>query len=142
MEKVTKKDMFMVIRKMAEDGNMHIEDFAENITDTMVVEFCDSEIEKLEKKKAKAQETAAAKKAEGDALTAAVRAAMSTTDFESIADIAAKVVIEGEEVTASKVQYRLTQLVKNGEAENGDVKVEGGEGQKTRTIKAYRLLNN
>ena len=139
MEKVTKKDMFMAIRKMAEDGNMHIEDFAENITDSMVIEFCDSEIEKLEKKKAKAQETAAAKKAEGDALTAAVRAAMSTTDFEPIADIAAKVVIEGEEVTASKVQYRLTQLVKNGEAEKQDIEVVDGDNKK-RKIKGYKLI--
>ena len=141
MEKVTKKDMFMAIRKMAEDGNMHIEDFAENITDTMVVEFCDSEIEKLEKKKAKAQETAAAKKAEGDALTAAVRTAMSTTDFESIADIAAKVVIEGEEVTASKVQYRLTQLVKNQIAEKDQITIPATEGQKARKIMGYRLIN-
>ena len=141
MEKITKKDMFMAIRKMAEDGNMHIEDFAEDITDTMVVEFCDSEIEKLEKKKAKAQETAAAKKAEGDALTAAVRAAMSTTDFESIADIAAKVVIEGEEVTASKVQYRLTQLVKNQIAEKDQITIPATEGQKARKIMGYRLIN-
>ena len=141
MEKVTKKDMFMAIRKMAEDGNMHIEDFAENITDTMVVEFCDSEIEKLEKKKAKAQETAAAKKAEGDALTAAVRVAMSTTDFEPIADIAAKVVIEGEEVTASKVQYRLTQLVKNQIAEKDQITIPAIEGQKARKIMGYRLIN-
>lgn len=141
MEKITKKDMFMAIRKMAEDGNMHIEDFAEGITDTMVVEFCDNEVEKLEKKAAKAKETAATKKAEGDALTAAVRVAMSTTDFESIADIAAKVVIEDEEVTASKVTYRLTNLVKAGIAEKEQITIPATDGNKARKVQAYRLAS-
>jgi hypothetical protein len=139
MEKITKREVFVAIMKMAQDGNMHIEDFAEGLTDAAVVEFCANEIEHLDKKAAKAKETAANKKAEGDALTNAVRTVMSTTDFESIATIAARVEIEGEEVTASKVQYRLTQLVKNGEAEKQDVEIVDGDNKK-RKVKGYRLI--
>lgn len=139
MEKITKREVFVAIMKMAQDGNMHIEDFAEGLTDAAIVEFCANEIEHLDKKAAKAKETAANKKAEGDALTDAVRMVMSTTDFEPIATIAARVEIEGEEVTASKVQYRLTQLVKNGEAEKQDVEVVDGDNKK-RKIKGYRLI--
>ena len=139
MEKITKREVFVAIMKMAQDGNMHIEDFAEGLTDAAIVEFCANEIEHLDKKAAKAKETAANKKAEGDALTSAIRAVMSTTDFEPIATIAVKVDIEGEEVTASKVQYRLTQLVKNGEAEKQDVEIVDGDNKK-RKIKGYRLI--
>lgn len=139
MEKITKREVFVAIMKMAQDGNMHIEDFAEGLTDAAIVEFCANEIEHLDKKAAKAKETAANKKAEGDALTDAVRMVMSTTDFEPIATIAARVEVEGEEVTASKVQYRLTQLVKNGEAEKQDVEVVDGDNKK-RKIKGYRLI--
>ena len=139
MEKITKREVFVAIMKMAQDGNMHIEDFAEGLTDAAIAEFCTNEIEHLDKKAAKAKETAANKKAEGDALTDAVRMVMSTTDFEPIATIAARVEIEGEEVTASKVQYRLTQLVKNGEAEKQDVEVVDGDNKK-RKIKGYRLI--
>lgn len=139
MEKITKREVFVAIMKMAQDGNMHIEDFAEGLTDAAIVEFCANEIEHLDKKAAKAKETAANKKAEGDALTNAVRMVMSTTDFEPIATIAARVEVEGEEVTASKVQYRLTQLVKNGEAEKQDVEVVDGDNKK-RKIKGYRLI--
>ena len=139
MEKITKREVFVAIMKMAQDGNMHIEDFAEGLTDAAIVEFCANEIEHLDKKAAKAKETAANKKAEGDALTNAVRTVMSTTDFESIAAIAARVEIEGEEVTASKVQYRLTQLVKNGKAEKQDVEIVDGDNKK-RKVKGYRLI--
>lgn len=139
MEKITKREVFVAIMKMAQDGNMHIEDFAEGLTDAAIVEFCANEIEHLDKKAAKAKETAANKKAEGDALTSAIRAVMSTTDFEPIATIAVRVEVEGEEVTASKVQYRLTQLVKNGEAEKQDVEVVDGDNKK-RKIKGYRLI--
>ena len=97
-----------------------------------------SEIALLDKKAAKAKETAAKKRAEGDELTDAVRAALSNEQLEPIADIAAR--IEGEDVTVSKVTYRLTQLVKNGEAEKGEISIPGGEGVKARKIMGYRLI--
>ena len=63
---------------------------------------------------------------------------MSTEDFEPIADIAAR--IEGEDVTVAKVTYRLTQLVKNGEAEKQELTIPGGEGQKARKVQGYKLI--
>ena len=136
MEKITKREMFEAIKGLAESGALHMVDFNENITDEAVAEFCENEIALLDKKAAKAKERAATKKAEGDELTEAVRAAMSAEEFEPIADIAAR--IEGEDVTVAKVQYRLTQLVKNGEAEKEQITIPGGEGQKARKIMAYR----
>jgi crotonobetainyl-CoA:carnitine CoA-transferase CaiB-like acyl-CoA transferase len=129
MEKITKREMFEAIIALATGGEMKYEAEA-------FVNFCENEIALLDKKAAKAKERAATKKAEGDELTDAVRAAMSAEEFEPIADIAAR--IEGEDVTVAKVQYRLTQLVKNGEAEKEQITVPGGEGQKARKIMAYR----
>ena len=134
-KKITKREMFEAIKTGCTTGEW-------TVSDVEVAEFCDNEIALLDKKAIKAKERAAEKRAAGDELTDAVRAAL-TDEFAIIADIAAKVAeTYGEDATVARVTYRLTQLVKNGEAENGDVKVEGGEGQKTRTIKAYRILNN
>ena len=134
-KKITKREMYEAIKTGCTTGEW-------TVSDAEIVEFCDNEIALLDKKAIKAKERAAEKRAAGDELTDAVRAAL-TDEFAIIADIAAKVAeTYGEDATVARVTYRLTQLVKNGEAENGDVKVEGGEGQKTRTIKAYRLLNN
>ena len=134
-KKITKREMFEAIKAGCTTGEW-------TVSDIEVAEFCDNEIALLDKKAIKAKERAAEKKAAGDELTDAVRAAL-TDEFAIIADIAAKVAeTYGEDATIARVTYRLTQLVKNGEAENGDVKVEGGEGQKTRTIKAYRILND
>ena len=134
-KKITKREMFEAIKAGCTTGEW-------TVSDVEVAEFCENEIALLDKKAIKAKERAAEKRAAGDELTDAVRAAL-TDEFTIIADIAAKVAeTYGEDATIARVTYRLTQLVKNGEAENGDVKVEGGEGQKTRTIKAYRLLND
>lgn len=134
-KKITKREMYEAIKTGCTTGEW-------TVSDVEIAEFCDNEIALLDKKAIKAKERAAEKRAAGDELTDAVRAAL-TDEFTIIADIAAKVAeTYGEDATVARVTYRLTQLVKNGEAENGDVKVEGGEGQKTRTIKAYRLLND
>ena len=131
MEKITKREMFEAIIALATGGEMKYEAEA-------FVNFCENEIALLDKKAVKAKERAATKKAEGDELTEAVRASMSTEEFEPIAEIAAH--IEGEDVTIAKVQYRLTQLVKNGEAVKEQITVAGGEGQKARKIMAYKLI--
>ena len=136
MKKITKRDMYEAIKGLADSGALHMQDFNEDISDSAVAEFCEKEIALLDKKAAKAKETAAKKKAEGDELTDAVRAVLSPDEFQSIADVAAQ--IEGEDVTVSKVTYRLTQLVRNGEAEKQEISVAGGEGQKSRKIMAYR----
>jgi hypothetical protein len=133
-KKITKREMFEAIKAGCTTGNWTVDS-------TEVAEFCENEIALLDKKAAKAKERQAEKKAAGDELTDAVKAAL-TDEFTVIADIAAKVAeTYGEDATVAKVTYRLGQLVKNGEAENTDVKVPGGEGVKARTIKGYRLLN-
>lgn len=132
-KKITKREMYEAIKTGCTTGEW-------TVSDVEVAEFCDNEIALLDKKAIKAKERAAEKRAAGDELTDAVRAAL-TDEFTVIADIATKVAeTYGEDATVAKVTYRLGQLVKNGEAENTDVKVAGGEGQKTRTIKAYKLI--
>ena len=138
MEKITKREMFEAIKGLAVSGALHMQDFNEAISDSAVAEFCENEIALLDKKAVKAKERAATKRAEGDELTAVVRQVMSTEEFEPIADIAAR--IEGEDVTVAKVQYRLTQLVKNGEAEKQELTIPGGEGQKARKVQGYKLI--
>lgn len=130
MEKLTKRSVYEALLKMVETGTLEI-------TEDELKTFCENEIALLDKKAEKAKERAATKRAEGDALTDAVRGAL-TGEFEPIADIAAR--IEGEDVTVAKVQYRLGQLVKAGEAEKEQITVPGGEGQKSRKIMAYRIF--
>ena len=131
MEKITKREMFEAIVEAAKGAEF-------KFTAEDVITFAENEIALLDKKAVKAKERAAAKRAEGDELTDAVRAAMSTEDFEPIAEIAAR--IEGEDVTVAKVTYRLTQLVKNGEAEKTELTIAGGEGQKARKVQGYKLI--
>lgn len=134
-KKMTKREMFEAIKVGCTTGEW-------TVSDTEVAEFCENEIALLDKKAAKAKERQATKKAEGDELTEIVKSAL-TNDFQITADIA-KAVLEmtgDESNTLHKIQYRLGALVKTGEAESTDVKIPGGEGQKTRTIKGYRLLN-
>ena len=133
-KKITKREMYEAIKTGCTTGEW-------TVSDVEVAEFCDNEIALLDKKAIKAKERAAEKRAAGDELTDAVRAAL-TDEFTVIADIATKVAeTYGEDATVARVTYRLTQLVKNGEAENGDVKIAATEGQKARTIKAYKLAN-
>lgn len=129
MEKKTKREILVEL--------LDIPAISEN---EIYAEFCQNEIELLDKKAIKAKENAAKKRAEADELTDAVEAALSEESFESIAEITAK--IEGADVTASKVTYRLTQLVKNGVAEKQEISIPGGEGQKARKIQGYRALNS
>lgn len=129
MEKLTKRSVYEALLKMVETGTLEI-------TEDELKTFCENEIALLDKKAEKAKERAATKRAEGDALTDAVRGAL-TGEFESIADIAAR--IEGEDVTVSKITYRLTQLAKNGEAVKEQITIPGSEGQKARKVMAYKL---
>lgn len=134
MEKttITKREMYEQIKKMFTEGSEdEIVVSAEDVLD-----FCDKEIEALDKKAAKARERAATKKAEGDELTEAVKNAL-TDELEPIAVIAARV--PGDEVTLHKVQYRLSALYKAGEAEKGEVKV-SAEGEKSRTVVGYKRI--
>ena len=97
--------------------------------------YCTNEINLLDKKAAKAKETAAAKKAEKDELCVAVEAVL-TDEFQTRDEVTSH--IEGEDVTVAKVGYRLTKLVELGVAEKTEVSVPGADG-KARKVVAYRL---
>ena len=101
-----------------------------------VVAWAEKKIAQLDRKAAKAKEIAAAKKAEGDALTEAVLASL-TTEFEPIAEIASR--IEGDDVTLSKVSYRLNAAYKAGKIEKGEVVLTGEKGK--RKVVAYRAMD-
>ena len=131
--KVTKKDYFTKVIDLLNGALEFGYDPDEDVN--AVIEFCEKEIATLDKRSAKAKETAAAKKAEADTLTEAI-AAILPADFTSVDDVVA--LMNDEEVTRGKVQYRLTQLVKAGTAEKGEitVTVDG----KSKKIAAYRAL--
>ena len=137
MEKLTKRSVYEALINYAATGVMSYD--GNEITAEDLAAFAENEIALLDKKAVKAKERAAQKRAEGDELTDAVRAAMSAENFEPIADIAAR--IEGEDVTVSKVQYRLTQLVKAGEAEKEQITVPATETTKARKIMGYRVAS-
>ena len=101
-----------------------------------IVAWAEKKIAQLDRKAAKAKETAATKKAEGDALTDAVLASL-TTEFEPIAEIASR--LEGDDVTLSKVSYRLNAAYKAGKIEKGEVVLTGEKGK--RKVVAYRAIN-
>lgn len=113
MEKrVTKRDIYADIITMAREAER--ED---------IVEFCEVQIEQLERKAEKAKERKASKAAAGDALKDAIAAAL-TEDLQTAADITEKVMDAGDEVTRAKVVARLTKLVKEGVAGKMQVKVD------------------
>jgi hypothetical protein len=130
--RITKREIYVQLVHFAETGEM-------DLSVDELKEFAEKEIALLDKKAAKAKETAAKKRAEGDELTDAVRAVLSPDEFQPIADIAAR--IEGSDVTVAKVTYRLTQLVKNGEAEKQEVTLPAPEdGGKGRKVQGYRAI--
>lgn len=130
MKKISKREMFEAIKAAMETGETAVHP-------DLIVEFCEKEIEALDKKAAKAKETAAKKKAEGDELTERVFEAL-TDEFECIACITNK--IEDEDVSIAKVQYRLGQLVKQDRAEKMEITIES-DGKKRKAM-AYRLIQN
>ena len=138
MEKITKRQMYTAMINYAENGSFSFEtdEGTMVVAPDEIVTFAENEISLLDKKAAKAKETAAKKKTESDALMDAVAQALSE-DFEPIADIAAR--IEGDDVTVSKVTYRLNKLVENGVAAKQAIKVPGSDGKKNRSIQGYRL---
>ena len=125
-KKVTKKDNFAAIVEVCVAAGR------EDLADTMR-----HEIELLENKASKAKATAAKKKSAPDALTEAVAVAL-TEDFSTIADITARVDLEGFDGSVAKVQYRLNKLVENGVATKEPVTV--GEGTNKRKLMCYAYI--
>lgn len=121
MEKITKTQKYEAIIDILEKNNAP-ED---------LIELCKTEIAAIAAKAIKAQERAAQKKADGDALRATVQSLL-TEEYQSADQITAA--IDDEEITRAKVISRLSQLVKAEIAEKADAKTEEGK-----TIKVYKL---
>lgn len=133
MTKITKKEMYTAIKETFETGECKFDA-------DVVIAFCEKEIASLDAKAAKAKERAAAKKAEADVLYDQVKDALNAEDFQTIADVAAKVVEVNADATISKITYRLTKLVEAGIAEKTQVSIPAVDGGKTRKVQAYRLV--
>ena len=129
MTKITKREYFEAIIEAMETGEIKLDPKA-------VAEFCRHEIELIDNKNAKAKERAAAKAKEADALEAKVAEAL-TNELTCIADITAK--IEDPDVTVSKVQYRLNNLVKSGMARKDEITIPATENSKARKVVAFAL---
>lgn len=128
-EKITKKDRYNRMIEILTGCDV------DDATD--LIDFCEHEIELLDKKSTKAKANAAEKKTEADPLTEAVKAAL-TDDFRGIADITNSL-DASLEATTSKVGNRLSNLVKAGFAEDTLSSIPSTEGSKARKIKTYRL---
>lgn len=120
--KVTNKEMFGKIREVLSASTVEDKD--------ELIAFVDSRIELIEKKAAKAAETAAEKKNEIDELTEVIKSIL-TGEPQTADDILVQV--SGDDVTIAKVRARLTKLEKAGIAVKSEVKVEG------KVKKAYTL---
>ena len=133
--KITKKDYFTKIMDLL-NGAL---DFGFNPDEDVdaVIAFCEKEIATLEKRSAKAKETAAAKRATTDELYDAI-ANILPPDFTSIDDITS--MVDFPEVTRAKVSNRLGKLAAAGVAEKGEMSVTGSDG-KTKKIVAYRAVS-
>lgn len=129
---MTKREVFEAVIAGVNAGTVAVEGMETN----EIVAFFENELTNLDKRAERSRATAAKKREAGDTMTEAVKAIL-TNDFQTIADVAAQ--MEGEEVTASKVTYRLNALVKEGYAEKADVQVPGIEGAKARVVKAFRI---
>lgn len=128
-QKITKKEKLTALIAILTGEGTEI-DTAE------LIAYCEKEIEALDKKAAKAKETAAKKKAESDELTDKV-AELLTDELQTTADITA--LLDDEDITTHKVSYRLTSLVKSGVAVKEEISIAGKDGQKARKLAAYKL---
>lgn len=122
-KKMTKKDYYILIKEMVE--KIDVEGKNE------LIEFVDKQISQIEAKAEKAKIRATEKQKAGDELRDRVKSIL-TNELQTADAITAQ--IDDEDVTKAKVIARLTQLVKNGDAEKEDVKTEDG-----RSVKAYKI---
>jgi hypothetical protein len=128
--KMTKKERLETLVAILE-GDVVLDDIADV---EGYVDFCNKEIAALDKKAAKAKETAAKKKAESDALTDKLADAL-TDEFASIPDIIKT--LGDEDVTPQKAAIRLSKLAEAGRAVKGEISLPTAEG-KARKVVAYK----
>ena len=122
VKKITKAEYFGMIKDVVAGSDV------ENAQELM--DFIDRQVELIASKAEKAKARAAKQKAEGDELRDAVQAVL-TGELQVIDEIVAQV--DFEDVTKSKVNARLTQLVNAGIAVKEQQKVD------SRKVMAYKL---
>ena len=112
-KKITKAEVLAIIAEaMADNAD--------------VVAYCENELALLESKKVKAKERADKKRAEGDELQGMI-AGLLTDVPQTRDEILAKFDNEDGELTVGKIQAKLNNLVKFGQASKCDVKTEDGK---------------
>ena len=107
------------------------------MNDDELIAFFQNEIANLDKRAERSRNASARKREAGDELKEVIKSLLNT-DYQTIADIVDQ--LEGEDITASKVVYRLNTLVQEGYAEKADVQIPATDGAKARVVKAYKLL--
>lgn len=122
-KKITKRENFESVLEILNNSNVEYKE--------ELINFVTKEIEILDAKAEKAKERAAVRKAEGDALRAAVQAVL-TEELQTIDAILSQ--DEGEELTKAKITARLTSLVNENIAVREEIKTEDGK-----KVKAYKL---
>ena len=130
---MTKREVFEAIISGANAGTIVID----GMETAEVVAFFENEIVNLNKRAERSRATAAKKRADGDALTETIKNVLSE-EYQTIADIVSQ--IEGEDISASKITYRLNALVADHYAEKADVQIPATEGAKARVVKAFRIV--
>ena len=129
MEKMTKKTVYENLLTFANGGDLGMDLEA-------LATFAKNEIDLLDKKAAKAKERAAAKKAEQDELGEIVKSLL-TDEWQTLADLAAQ--IDGDDVSAAKVQARLKKMIDAGEVVKAQVEIPATETTKKSKKMAYAL---
>lgn len=122
VKKVTKKEYFGALRALVEDM-----DGVGDYTVDEVLAFIDAQVAQIDKKNAKAKETAAKKRAESDELTDKIFN-LITDEAQTADEITAAV--GDEEVTKSKVVARLSKLVEAGKVVKEAIKMDGNASKK------------
>lgn len=130
--RVTKRECLETLIKLISITNVEFENPA--MTNETLIDFCEHEIELLNKKAQSAAERAAERRAAGDALRAQIIDLLPEAGGEpmTIAEIVAA--IGDEDVSPSMVTARLTQAKK---ADPALVLAFDTKGTNNRTIKAY-----
>ena len=134
MTKITKRDIFTVIREAAENGGLVFDH--EDITIDDVIAQMDKEIANLDKKAATAKEKAAEKKAAGDELRDRALEVLGTEDM-TIAEVTEA--LNDETVGPNKGADRLNGLGDRKLGERGEAKVAGADG-KSRVVKVFHRV--
>lgn len=113
---MTKKEKFDVIANVFATVDVDTE-----VRDEILA-FCENEVAALDRRNAKAKETAAKKRTESDALKDTIEGMLSEEPI-TVNDILDR--LGDETLTPAKIVARMTQLVKVGKANKTNVKVDG-----------------